>query len=163
MWIPPLEESTGTGRSLRFGAVLPGRVRDGPAAGPGTFFRRGPGHGGHPPALARHGPAASIAWLEGLLGRQSPGAVHAAGAVAANWITSWSGLDDEMFQRVLVPLRRTFGGFSAAEVRRVIDNLAVIDRGAARQLAAVADVPLSEEEIRDWNTRLGELEFLGED
>jgi Family of unknown function (DUF5682) len=102
--------------------------------------------------------AASMAWLEGILAGNRQ-ALFTRLVLWRQLDHFLVGLDDETFQRALVPLRRTFGEFSVAEVRRVIDNLAEIDRGAARQLAAVVDIPLGDEEIKEWNARLEGLEF----
>jgi hypothetical protein len=101
---------------------------------------------------------ASVAWLEGLLAgnRQALFAHLVLWRQLDQFLTE---LDDEQFHHALVPLRRTFSALNPAEVRRVIDNLAEIDRGLARQLAAVANVPLEEEEIKTWSERLEGLEF----
>ncbi len=101
---------------------------------------------------------ASVAWLEGLLAGNRQ-ALFAHLVLWRQLDLFLTALDDEEFHHALVPLRRTFGALNGAEVRRVIDNLAEIDLGLARQLAAVADVPLAEEELKIWENRLEGLEF----
>ncbi len=68
-------------------------------------------------------------------------------------------LDDDEFRKALVPLRRAFGSFSKAEVRRVVDNLAEISAESREELKQVPEVALSAEEEKNLSEMLGDLDL----
>jgi hypothetical protein len=92
----------------------------------------------------------AIGWFEGVL---------AGNRVALlSRLVFWRHLDalvanmsDEEFLAMLVPLRRAFTVLHAADVRRVVANLAELDRGDAHVLAEALLQPLSEDEAKKWN------------
>jgi hypothetical protein len=68
-------------------------------------------------------------------------------------------MDEEEFRKALVPLRRAFGSFSKAEVRRVVDNLAELAAESKDDLKHIPEVALSAEEEKDLSEMLGDLDL----
>lgn len=68
-------------------------------------------------------------------------------------------MSEEEFRQALVPLRRAFGSFSKAEVRRVVDNLAELSAESKEDLKQIPEVALSEEEEKNLSDMLGELDL----
>jgi hypothetical protein len=66
-------------------------------------------------------------------------------------------LADDEFRQALVYLRRAFGQFEQAEVRRVVSNLVEISEEGAEELKASVDVKLSEDEAKKLQEELGDL------
>jgi hypothetical protein len=66
-------------------------------------------------------------------------------------------MSDEEFLAMLVPLRRAFTVLHAADVRRVVANLAELDKADAGVLAEALLTPLSKEEAVKWNRLLDGL------
>jgi hypothetical protein len=99
----------------------------------------------------------SIGWFEGVL---------AGNRVALlSRLVFWRHLDallgsmsDEEFLAMLVPLRRAFTVLHAADIRRVVANLAELDRSDAHVLAEALLTPLSGDEAKYWT---GLLKGLG--
>jgi hypothetical protein len=68
-------------------------------------------------------------------------------------------LDEEAFRPALVYLRRAFGTFTPAEVRRVVSNLVEISSEAADALKASVDTKLDEDEVRNLQEQLKDLDL----
>jgi hypothetical protein len=68
-------------------------------------------------------------------------------------------LDEEDFRNALVYLRRAFSEFQPGEVRRVVSNLVEVSKDGAEDLRAVADRKLDDEEARQLQEQLGDLEL----
>ncbi len=100
----------------------------------------------------------AIGWFEGVL---------AGNRVALlSRLVFWRHLDalvanmsEEEFLAMLVPLRRAFTVLHAGDVRRVVANLAELDKGDAHVLAEALLQPLSADEAKKWNELLEGLGF----
>jgi hypothetical protein len=68
-------------------------------------------------------------------------------------------LDEDAFRHALVFLRRAFGNFEPAEVRRVVSNLVEVSAESAAELKASADAKLDDEEVKKLQEQLGDLEL----
>lgn len=68
-------------------------------------------------------------------------------------------LDEEGFRHALVFLRRAFGDFEPAEIRRVVSNLVEISTDSAEELTATVDTRLDEEEAKKLQEQLGDLDL----
>jgi hypothetical protein len=97
-------------------------------------------------------------WFEGLVkgNRQALFSRMALWRQLDTYITS---LGDDEFRQALVYLRRAFGQFEQAEIRRVVSNLVEISSTGAEELKASADVKLSDEEAKKIQEQIGDLDF----
>ncbi len=97
-------------------------------------------------------------WFEGLVqsNRQALFLRMALWRHLDNYLTS---MDEDEFRLALVPLRRAFGNFSKAEVRRVVDNLAELSAESTDELKQIPEVALSEEEEKNLAEMLGDLDL----
>jgi hypothetical protein len=68
-------------------------------------------------------------------------------------------LDDDGFRKALVYLRRAFGRFEPAEIRRVVSNLVSLSDVQADDLKAAVDVKLSDDEAKQLSDVLGDLDL----
>jgi hypothetical protein len=68
-------------------------------------------------------------------------------------------LDDEEFRHGLVYLRRAFGTFAPAEVRRVVSNLVEISQEGAEELKGSVETKLSDDEAAKLQEMLGDLDL----
>jgi len=68
-------------------------------------------------------------------------------------------MNEDEFRLALVPLRRAFGSFSKAEVRRVVDNLAELSAESKEDLKHIPEVALSAEEEKNLSEMLGDLDL----
>ncbi len=68
-------------------------------------------------------------------------------------------LDDAGFRQALVPLRRALGTFEPAEVRRICGLLITLSETGADDIREVTNRALDEEEAKQLQDQLGDLEF----
>ncbi len=97
-------------------------------------------------------------WFEGLV-QYNRQALFLRMALWRQLDTYLIGMSEEEFRLALVPLRRAFGDFSKAEVRRVVDNLAELSAESKEELKHVPEVALSAEEEKNLSEMLGDLDL----
>lgn len=103
-------------------------------------------------------PDIGAAWFEGLV-QYNREALFSRLALWRQLDDYVRALDDDLFRRALVPLRRAFSEFAPGQVRRVVSCLVEVSQDSAEQLKQSVDVKLSDEEAKRLQETLGDLDL----